>query len=102
MIPLDQDEENELYILALEAAGIDNWEWYSEAMNDFNNAKKDALLRKNSIKLVDMLTEFIVDNTELQEGGLTVTFSTNDAKNFITELLAKKQKLQKEIEKEIE
>ena len=106
MIKLNQDEENALYVQALEGAGVDNWEWYGEAMETFNKEKRDALVEINSMALVDMFSTFIADNTTLKEvDGLDhvePTYSKEEAAAFINKLLEEKKKIEAEIEAEVE
>ena len=107
MIPLDKDEKNELYIQALAAAGIDTWKWHDEAMKTFNKAKKDALMQKNSKSLTDMLSDFIKDYAVPQSEGyinefVTTSYSTDEAMEFINNLIAEKKRIEEEIERKAE
>lgn len=46
-ITITKEEHNrlrraELFLEALEAGGVDNWDWYSEACDDFMKSAKEA------------------------------------------------------------
>ena len=44
----------ELFLQALEAGGVDNWDWYGEAYNDFlKSAYEDGLLTPEEIEEIN-------------------------------------------------
>ena len=96
---IDQNMKNELYIRALRKTGIHNWARYGEAMNAYNKAKDDLIMKNKYSILGGMLTKFIVNNAMLEDDGKTVHVTTasieeDDAIAFIDELLDARQKLE--------
>ena len=59
---LAQLEDIEAKMNALERGGVDNWEWYSEALKDYNAKKQEEESFNN---LVDEICESLI--TEIEE-----------------------------------
>ena len=105
LVKLSTEKENQMYIDALEQSGVDNWEWYGEAMNKFGEMKKEALMELNSGNLVDEVQDFIVDNTKPDSEGagldyVSITATYEDILKFVDDLVGLKQKVEKLVEKE--
>ena len=55
-ITISKEEYNDLkraklFLCALEAGGVDNWDWYSDAYNEFlKKAKEDGLLSEEELE----------------------------------------------------
>ena len=75
---------------ALEAGGVDNWEWYGESLTDwFKENDEDELVDRMSDELVDFINdaaiEAEVDYPAGRECGVNVNIppSSYDAEKFI-------------------
>lgn len=76
----------EAKLQALENAGVDNWQWYSEAMEEYNKWEEDWEKQKLLKPLLEKYTEdivtYITENTQvecLEKGYYSCIFDGNEA-----------------------
>lgn len=72
----------EAKLQALENAGVDNWQWYSEAMEEYNKWEKQKLLKTLLEKYTEDIVTYIAENTQveyLEKGSYACIFDGNEA-----------------------
>jgi len=68
---------------ALESGGVDNWEWYSESLSDWNKENElDEFLDQANTELHERLVEADVDFPAGREAGASVTLSDDHCRAF--------------------
>ena len=69
---------------ALEAGGVDNWEWYSESLTEWHKENhKDELLDGFIDELNDIMTEADVDQPAGPGCGYAITFDDDLVKKLV-------------------
>lgn len=72
----------EAKLQALENAGVDNWEWYSEAMVEYNKWEKQKLLKTILEKYTEDIVTYIAENIQvecLEKGSYACIFDDKEA-----------------------
>lgn len=73
-------------LAALEAGGVDNWEWYGESLKDWHKENDiDELIEGFTENVNDLLTEAEVDEPAGFGCGYSITFD----EDFLAKLLRK-------------
>lgn len=68
---------------ALEAGGVDNWEWYSESLSGWHKENAiDEFLDDAEAELHEFLVEAEVDYPAGREAGHSITLSDGDCRKF--------------------
>jgi len=71
---------------ALEAGGVDNWEWYAESLKDwFKENECDELVEDMIATINDVLVEADVDQPAGTGCGYSITFDEHQMSKFLLE-----------------
>lgn len=63
---LEELEDIEIKMNALEAGGVDNWEWYGESLKSYHEQKEKA---EKAAKVIDEVVEALCEGVEEPAGS---------------------------------
>jgi len=79
---------------ALEAGGVDNWEWYSESLSSWHKENTvDEFLDDAAVELHEYLFDADVDQPAGQGCGYNITLSDKRCRDFFEWFIKKYQEL---------
>jgi len=102
MKTISEELDNKLWRRALENAGVDNWEWYGESMEEYEKQVKEATIELNSEELIDMFDDFVSDNYQPQSEGHGLDYINREVKDnelldFIKDLVNKQKEIKENV-----
>lgn len=84
-------------LAALEAGGVDNWEWYSESLSDFLKEEGEEELISDFIgSLNDVIAEANVDQPAGPGCGYSITFNEGQVVSLLKQFLVDWSELQED------
>ena len=85
---LEELERSQRKLNALEAGGVDNWEWYDESLTDFRKEEQmEDQLEKFIDNLNDVLAEAQVEEPAGHGCGYAITFDEDFVKRLVRDLV---------------